>query len=362
MNNENIILEDTLEEVVEVETEVETEQPEQKEFKNPLEKWNKLIYTIATVLFFAFACFSYYAFTSGVAVTSEAVFSPQGLIDYISAFIANINFMAGSGLIIMPFIFMMVVVVAFAVLEIIMTIHLIAIIISFIKALLSKADAKIKFSRIFKRAMAFPATTLTIIALCLSLPDSKLTSIGSTLLILSVVAFLFVFVGNKTLTLFSHEEKDWAEYGISLGRGLVITAICALFFATFTKLGFSTMMQYVPLTSTTSESEDIVNVILAMLGSAIELVLVLQAAGVAKKTLKYYPLNNAKRDVNAILKRKAIALIVEVVLVFAAMTYVNMNINMALDNKPYLVLLFGAIGMLFCLEVPKSEKEEIVRN
>ena len=122
------------------------------------------------------------------------------------------------------------------------------------------------------------------------------------------------------------------------------------------------MMQYVPLTSTTSESEDIVNVILAMLGSAIELVLVLQAAGVAKKTLKYYPLNNAKRDVNAILKRKAIALIVEVVLVFAAMTYVNMNINMALDNKPYLVLLFGAIGMLFCLEVPKSEKEEIVRN
>ena len=165
MNNENIILEDTLEEVVEVETEVETEQPEQKEFKNPLEKWNKLIYTIATVLFFAFACFSYYAFTSGVAVTSEAVFSPQGLIDYISAFIANINFMAGSGLIIMPFIFMMGVVVVFAVLEIIMTIHLIAIIISFIKALLSKADAKIKFSRIFKRAMAFPATTLTIIAL-----------------------------------------------------------------------------------------------------------------------------------------------------------------------------------------------------
>ena len=67
MNNENIILEDTLEEVVEVETEVETEQPEQKEFKNPLEKWNKLIYTLATVLFFSFAtlpeqCFNVFIF------------------------------------------------------------------------------------------------------------------------------------------------------------------------------------------------------------------------------------------------------------------------------------------------------------
>ena len=340
--------------------------PEEKPAKD-YTKLSKLAYKLLTLLAFVSAFVAFAGFNNGLVVGEDFVFSSNGYAEYLMNIIPLLgDSYYSSGSVIIPMMLNVMFAVFYVIYAIILIINLIILIFQFLGTIFARKEIKLKYSKFSKRALTFSCLSMAFMAGCLMYPNAQLTSAGKLVLILAAVIYVAT---NAVVLLFKQleaEEKNWIDFGFDFGKSLVVLAVVVLFFVAFGKFNLMDVRTYVWYLE--NEVDTILNGTLISI-VVLELWLVTKACKLGRIALKHYALDNGKKPVSKLLKKKSITLIVLTILVLAAKLfltgalatgdYVN---SVMMYKDTYLVLILGAITLLFCLKTNKKEPVEIVRE
>ena len=330
-------------------------------------KLSKLVYKLLALLAFVSALVAFVGFNGGLVVGEDFVFSLNGYAEYLMNIIPLVgDSYYTSGNVILPMILNVIFAIFYIVYAIILIINLIILIFQFLGTIFARKEMKSKYSKFSKRALTFSCLSMAFIAACLMFPNAQLTSLGKTVLILAAVIYVAT---NTVVLLFKQleaEEKNWCDFGFDLGKSVVILGVIALFFVAFGKFNIMDIRTYVWYLE--NEIDTIVNGTLISI-VVLELWLVTKACKLGRIALKHYALDNGKKSVNKLIRKKSITLIILSVLILAAKLFVSGALTtgnylnaVMMYKDTYLVFILGAITLLFCLKTNKKTPVEIVEE
>lgn len=380
MNNQEVLdSEETQEfEVAEEETQTPVEEEQEENAVNDVEdekpkkdytKLSRLAYKLLTLLTFISAVVALYGLViKGLVVGEDFVFSAQGMLTYILdtiTLVSGENSQYGSVDIILPMVLVIWYAVFYVIYAIILVINLIILVFQFLGMIFARKEMKLKYSKFSKRGLTFSCLSMAFIAVCLMFPNARLTSEGILVLVLAAVIYLTT---NAVVLLFNQlesDEKNWTDFGFDLGRAVAVLGVIALFFVAFGKFNVLDMVKYVWYIDA---KIDIYSNGILMGVLVLELWLVTKACKLGRISLKHYALDNGKKPVNKLIRKKSITLLVLSILILGIKLFATgalatgdyLNSIMAYKDT-YLVFILGAITLLFCLKTNKKEPEEEVR-
>ena len=331
----------------------------------------KLVYKLLALLAFVSAFVAIAGLSGGLVVCEDLTFSSQGMTDYITYMITLLTDQQNNAGYTTPaFVIPMALCVAYAVFYIvymiILLINIIILFFQFFGMIFARKEVKIKYSKFSKRALTFSSLSMAFMAACLMYPQARLTQMGVIVLVLAGVIYLGT---NVAVVMFKHLEEqkvNWNDCLLDLSKPLVLLAVIVLFFVAFGKfnvLEIAERFWYIA-----DNMDTVVNGTLAFV-SVLDLWLVTKACKLGRIALKHYALDNGKKPVNNLLRKKSITLIVLTILVLAARLFLTGvlvtkdYVNSVLAYKDtYLIFIVGAFTLLCCLKTEKKQKEEIIRE